>query len=85
MLETPLSPTPNLQDYAHCIRPGNKCNYQPKKVWNTPTWVETSIKAQWGGGPTQIQIVRGTFVCLVDPNPKLEALFLDKNLGTLNI
>ena len=53
MLETPLSLTPNLHEYAQCIRTGNKCNYQPKKVWNTPTWVETSIRAEWGGGGIQ--------------------------------
>ena len=46
VLKTPLSPAPNLHDYAHWIRPATKPGYQPKKVWNSPTWVETSFKAQ---------------------------------------
>ena len=45
VLKTPLSPTPNLHDYAHWIRPAIKPSYQPKKLWNRPTWVETSFKA----------------------------------------
>ena len=46
VLKTPLSPAPNLHDYAHWIRPAIKPSYQPKKVWNRPTWVRTSFKAQ---------------------------------------
>ena len=50
VLKTPLSPAPNLHDYAHWIRPAIQPSYQPKKVWNRPTWVRTSFKAQWAGG-----------------------------------
>ena len=46
VLKITLSPTPNLYDYAHWIRPAIKPSHQPKKVWNRPTWVETSFKAQ---------------------------------------
>ena len=46
VLKTPLSPAPNLHDYAHWIRPATKLSYQPKKVWNRPTRVKTSFKAQ---------------------------------------
>ena len=46
VLKTPLSPAPILHDYAHWIRPATKPSYQPKKVGNRPTWVETSFKAQ---------------------------------------
>ena len=50
VLKTPLPPAPNLHDYARWIRPATKPGYQPKKVWNSPTWVETSFKEQCGLG-----------------------------------
>ena len=50
VLKHTLSPTPNLHDYAHWIRPAIKPSYQSKKVWNRPTWVENSFEAQWVPG-----------------------------------
>ena len=47
MPETALFPAPNLHDYAHWIRHGNKPNYQQEKVRKIPTWVETFIRAQY--------------------------------------
>ena len=38
-LVTPLSPAPNLHDYAQWIHPTKKPNNQPKKVGNTLTLV----------------------------------------------
>lgn len=32
VLETPLSPAPNSRNYAQCICPVEKLNYQPKKI-----------------------------------------------------
>ena len=56
MSETTLSPIPNLQDYAQCIRPGNKRKNQQKKVWNNAKWVRIALKAQ-------------CLICRVAPTP----------------
>ena len=76
MLKTLLSPTPNLHDYAHWIRPAIKPSYQPKKVWTIPTWVETSFEAL---RPSGLRLYEALYKCEKIVKYKSQSIFFSRN------